>query len=206
MRSKYQVHCLHGHTDTVHSIAMQEFEPQIVSGSSDATIRTWDVGTGKRINVLTNHKKSVRGLLFHHSEYTFCSGAGDNLKVTLFNSQVWKCPEGKFLRNFSGHNAIINSIALNEDNVLVSAADNGTMFFWDWKSGYNFQQISVPPQPGSIASEAGIFVSKFDKSSMRLVTGECDKTIKIWEEDDTATPETHPIDPNFRSYMAGKMA
>lgn len=89
--------------------------------------------------------------------------------------------------------------------MLVSAADNGTMYFWDWKSGYNFQQISVPPQPGSIASEAGIFVSKFDKSSMRLVTGECDKTIKIWEEDENATPETHPIDPNFRSYLAGKM-
>jgi len=119
---------------------------------------------------------------------------------------VWKCPESTFMRNFSGHKAIINSIALNEDNVLVSAADNGTMYFWDWKSGYNFQQITVPPQPGSIASEAGIFVAKFDRSSMRLVTGECDKTIKVWEEDDTATELTHPIDPNFRSYMASKMS
>lgn len=43
-----------------------------------------------------------------------------------------------FLRNFSGHNAIINTLALNLDNVLVSGADNGSMKFWDWKSGYNF--------------------------------------------------------------------
>lgn len=176
---------------------MQEFEPQVISGSSDQTIRTWDLAAGKRIKVLTNHKKSIRGLLFHHEEYTFCSGSGDNLKV-------WKCPEGKFLRNFSGHNAIINSIALNEDNVLVSAGDNGTMFFWDWKSGYNFQQIKSKPQPGSIASEAGIYSAKFDRSGMRLVTCECDKTIKVWEEDEEATPQSHPIDPNFRDFMKGR--
>ena len=35
--------------------------------------------------------------------------------------QVFKCPEGQFLRNFSGHDAIINSMAINRDNVLVSA-------------------------------------------------------------------------------------
>lgn len=64
---------------------MQDFEPQIISGSSDSTIRTWDIGTGKRINVLTNHKKAVRSLAFHHSEYTFASGAGDNLKVDQNN-------------------------------------------------------------------------------------------------------------------------
>jgi len=81
MRTKFQVHCLQGHTDTVHSIGMQEFEPQCVSGSSDSTVRVWDIASGKRIDVLTNHKKSVRGLLFHPREYSFCSAAGDNLKV-----------------------------------------------------------------------------------------------------------------------------
>lgn len=85
---------------------MQEFEPQIVSGSSDSTIRTWDIGTGKRINVLTNHKKAVRSLLFHHSEYTFCSGAGDNLKVALFDKGL-EVSRGtvhaKLLRSQSNH-------------------------------------------------------------------------------------------------------
>jgi len=39
----------------------------------------------------------------------------------------------------------------------------------------------------------------FDKSSLRLITTECDKTIKIWGEDTEASPKTHPIDENFRS-------
>ena len=49
-------------------------------------------------------------------------------------------------------------------------------------------------QPGSISAEGGLFASEFDQSSLRLITGECDKTIKIWKEDENATPETHPVE------------
>ena len=64
--------------------------------------------------------------------------------------------------------------------------DNGSMYFWDWKSGYNFQRIQTTVQPGSIDSEAGIFAMAFDKSGSRLLTCEADKTIKVYKEDDTA--------------------
>jgi len=160
IRTKYQIHCFNGHTDAVQSIVMQDYEPQVISGSSDGTIRLWDICTGKRVSVLTNHKKSIRSMLHHPTEYTFASASADNIKK-------WKNPEGKFMRNFSGHNTIINSIACNQDNVLVSGGDNGSMYMWDWKSGYNFQRIQTIPQPGSISSEAGIFACKFDKSGMR---------------------------------------
>jgi pleiotropic regulator 1 len=33
----------------------------------------------------------------------------------------------------------------------------------------------------------------------RLITVECDKTIKMWREDETATPESHPIDTHFKT-------
>ena len=190
-RTKAQIHVFSGHTNAVSSIISQEFEPQIVSGSHDHMVRLWDIGTGKSIETLTNHKKAIRTMSFHPEEYTFVSGASDNMKV-------WKCPEGEFLRNISGHHSIINDVAINQDNVLVSCADDGSMKFWDWKSGYNFQTMESKPQPGSISSEAGIFCAEFDKSSLRLITGECDKTIKIWKEDEEATEETHPVDLNWR--------
>jgi pleiotropic regulator 1 len=98
---------------------MQGYEPQLASGSSDGTIRLWDIPSGKRLEVLTNHKKSIRSMVLHHSEYTFASASADNIKK-------WKCPEGTFMRNFSGHKAIVNAIALNQDNVLVSGGDNGS--------------------------------------------------------------------------------
>lgn len=70
----------------------------------------------------------------------------------------------------------------------------GTLYLWDYKTGYNFQTIKSQIQPGSISAEAGIYAATFDQSSLRMITGECDKTIKIWKEDETATPETHPVD------------
>lgn len=65
--------------------------------------------------------------------------------------------------------------------MLVSGGDDGTLKFWDWESGYNFQEVQCQPQPGSIAAENGIFALTFDRSGLRLLSGECDKTIKMWK-------------------------
>lgn len=109
----------------------------------------------------------------------FASASPDNIKQ-------WKCPEGKFIQNLSGHNAIVNTLTVNPEGVLVSGGDNGTLHFWDWRTGYNFQRLQAPVQPGSMDSEAGIFSMIFDQSGTRLITTEADKTIKIYKEDDTA--------------------
>lgn len=69
-------------------------------------------------------------------------------------------------------------------------ADNGSIHFWDWKSGFCFQREQTKAQPGSIDSEAGIFAMTFDRSVARLITAEADKTIKMYKEDDTAVSST----------------
>jgi pleiotropic regulator 1 len=60
------------------------------------------------------------------------------------------------------------------------------MAFWDYKSAYKFQSLDTTVQPGSLESEAGIFASTFDRTGLRLITCEADKTIKIWKEDPNA--------------------
>lgn len=186
MRTKANIHTLTGHTNTVASVITQIPDPQVITGSHDCTIRLWDLVAGKSMATLTHHKKSVRSVIFHSDLYSFASASPDNIKQ-------WKCPEGKFIQNLVGHNSIINCLAVNNDDVLVSGADNGTMYFWDWKTGYNFQRLQAPVQPGSMDSEAGIFAMTFDQSGSRLITTEADKTVKIYKEDLTATEETHPV-------------
>ncbi|KAI4901850.1 hypothetical protein NFI96_034597 [Prochilodus magdalenae] len=186
IRTKANVHTLTGHTNTVATVKCQNAEPQIITGSHDTTIRLWDLIAGKTRATLTNHKKSVRAIVLHPRQYTFASGSPDNIKQ-------WKFPDGNFIQNLSGHNAIINTLAVNSDGVLVSGADNGTIHLWDWRTGYNFQRIHAAVQPGSLDSESGIFACMFDHSESRLITAEADKTIKVYKEDDTATEETHPV-------------
>lgn len=192
MRTKDQVGCLSGHRDTVGSIICQSNDPQIITSSYDTTIRFWDMKIGRTCKTLTHHKKSVRGLVFNHDRSNFASASADNIKQ-------WTQPEGDFIQNLSGHNSIVNCLATNQQNVLVSGGDNGTLFFWDWRTGYNFQRKLSPVQKGSIESEAGILTMTFDKSGCRFITGEIDKTVKMYREDPDATEETHPINwkPNI---------
>lgn len=186
-RTEKQVHILTGHTHTVAAVKTQASDPQVISGSHDSTVRLWDLRTGRCSAVLTNHKKSVRDIALHPQEFTFASASADNLKV-------WKFPDGEFMRNLSGAETIVNTLSINYDNILVSGGDEGTLKFWDWKTGYNFQSIRAPPQPGSLDSERGIFASTFDMTGTRLITAEADKSIKIWKEDEDATPQSHPVD------------
>ena len=45
----------------------------------------------------------------------------------------------------------------------------------------------------SLEAENAIFACTFDKSCSRLLTAERDKTIKVYTEDEEATPGTHPL-------------
>ncbi|KNF02397.1 pre-mRNA-splicing factor PRP46 [Puccinia striiformis f. sp. tritici PST-78] len=177
MRTKAQVHVLSGHTATIADVKCQESDPQVITGSMDSTIRLWDLAAGRTMAQLTHHHKSVRSLTIHPTEYSFASGSsgGNNIKK-------WKCPEGMFVHNFSGHDAIINTVCVNEEGVMYSGADNGSMTWWDYKTGLPFQTMSDIPQPGSLDAEAGVFCSTFDATGTRLITGCADKTIKIYRE------------------------
>merc|ERR1711871_606855 len=141
----------------------------------DATVKMWDLAAGKCVTTLTNHKKSVRAMAIHPEEYTLATASADNIKQ-------WKFPRGDFLQNMSGQRAIVNAMAVNHDGVLASGADNGSIFFWDWKTGYNFHSTQTQVQPGSLDSEAGIFAMSYDMTGSRLITCEADKTVKIWKE------------------------
>ncbi|GAA5827410.1 hypothetical protein JCM11251_003798 [Rhodosporidiobolus azoricus] len=177
MRTKSQVHVLTGHTATVSDVKCQESDPQVITGSMDSTVRLWDLAAGKTMTTLTHHHKSVRSLAIHPTEYSFASAsAGGN------NIKKWACPRGDFVLNFSGHDALINTVSVSHDGVFFSGADNGSATFWDYKTGLPFQTLQDVPQPGSLDAEAGIFVSQFDLTGTRLITGGADKTIKIYGE------------------------
>ncbi|EGT55215.1 hypothetical protein CAEBREN_29510 [Caenorhabditis brenneri] len=186
MRTKAQVHCFAGHTNTVADVVCQSVDPQVITASHDSTVRLWDLAAGRSMCTLTHHKKSVRALTIHPRLNMFASASPDNIKQ-------WKLPKGEFMQNLSGHNSIINTLSTNDDGVVVSGADNGSLCFWDWRSGFCFQKVQTKPQPGSIESEAGIYASCFDKTGLRFITAEADKTIKMYKPDDSATEETHPI-------------
>ncbi|KAF4693889.1 Pleiotropic regulator 1 [Perkinsus olseni] len=181
IRTKHAIHVLGGHTSTVNCLASQQMEPQVISGSMDSTIRLWDLKAGKCRTTLTHHKKGVRALAVHPRLPLFASAAADHIKV-------WRSPDGVFERNID-HNipgTVMHCLKIRDEGdspVMVAGTDAGHLLFWDWASGQIFQDINTPPQPGSMSSERSIYALAFDKSGERLITGECDKTIKMYKQD-----------------------
>lgn len=116
MRTRSNIHVLSGHTQTVSDVKCQEADPQVITASLDSTVRLWDIAAGKTMGVLTHHKKGVRALAVHPQEFTFASGSTGSIKQ-------WKCPEGAFMQNFEGQNAIINTMSVNQNNVFFSGGE-----------------------------------------------------------------------------------
>ena len=69
-------------------------------------------------------------MVMHQKYWEFSSASADNIKK-------FGLPDGKFKHNMlSKQNAIVNAMALNEDNVMISGGDNGSMRFWDYETGH----------------------------------------------------------------------
>ncbi len=183
IRTRNCVHVLGGHTHTVQSVAAQATAPELISGSADQTVRLWDIRAGRSYKTLTHHHKGIRAIsIFPDSTGgKFATAAPDHVKI-------WKSPDGEFERNLGDHGShvILNCSAVRDDGLYVAGSDSGNLVLWDWDSGKIFQRIESPPQPGSLECENGIYGIRFDMSGQRLLTAECDKTIKIYREDETA--------------------
>ena len=68
---------LTGHTSWVNSVSFSPDGQTLASGSSDYTIRLWDVETGETVKTLTGHTGDVISVSFSPDGQTLASGSGD---------------------------------------------------------------------------------------------------------------------------------
>ena len=156
-----QVKILKGHQGSVNCMTASFDEVFLFTGSSDSTIRKWNLGSGAQISVLKHHKAAVTGLLFFKDQLV--SIGEDHFLATWSDTEVVKSvnfPDslccittseshifigsrnGKiYIRNpdlssfntLSGHFNSINSLIVFS-NYLFSASHDRNIKSWDLKS------------------------------------------------------------------------
>lgn len=152
-------HLLTGHEDKVTCVAPLP-GGLIVSGSSDETLRVWDVASGKCVRVLGKSSAPsslVRFLinLMHLENYLvpFADIAGINLApiqcvVALPGARVlsgsggqenalrvWNVASGACERLLKGHTGTVTSLSALPDGRIVSKSERHTLDVWDPVSG-----------------------------------------------------------------------
>jgi pleiotropic regulator 1 len=113
MRTKQQVFAFTGHANTVSAIQCQAADPQIITGSSDSTVKLWDLAAGKCMTTLTHHKKGIRAVAINHSNFTFSTASTGSIRQ-------WNSPNGDLIQNLDKQKSVINTLSINQDQVMVS--------------------------------------------------------------------------------------
>jgi len=122
---------LEGHEFTVWSLAVTRDGQTIVSGGQDATIRLWDVPSGKETHKLVGHNGPVYGLVLMPDDTRLVSIADKDLAV-----KIWSMERKKLLTSLAPNSAHIHAVAVSPDQrYIVTGGDDGIVRFWDIDRG-----------------------------------------------------------------------
>eukprot|EP00826_Nyctotherus_ovalis_P044059 TRINITY_DN471_c0_g1_i1.p1 TRINITY_DN471_c0_g1~~TRINITY_DN471_c0_g1_i1.p1 ORF type:complete len:446 (-),score=116.19 TRINITY_DN471_c0_g1_i1:132-1469(-) len=122
---------LEGHRGQITSVLFHPIYSLLVSASEDATIRVWDIETGKPEKFLTGHTGTVNNLAFNTNGTMLASCSAD-ISIKLWSFQTFDC-----IKTLQGHEHNITGIAfLPSGDHIVSSSRDKTIKLWEVASGY----------------------------------------------------------------------
>jgi len=157
---------LSGHIDVVWSVAISPDGRTLASGSSDNTIKIWNLATGELIRTLSGHSNSVRSVAISPDGRTLSSGSRDK------TIKIWNLATGELIRTLSSHSDRVRSVAISPDGrTLASGSDDKTIKIWNIATGELIRTLS-----GHSHWVNSVAISPDGRT---LASGS-DETIKIW--------------------------
>ncbi|ETO11703.1 WD-40 repeat protein [Reticulomyxa filosa] len=161
----------------------------ICSGSSDRTIRIWDIETTKQFNVFKGHENWIMSVKYGSDELlnTILSGSDDK------SVRLWDIRSNQQIQLFNGHQSYVRSVeyspfviknSIGNSNVICSGSNDNTIRFWDIRSNKNELYMIK----GNDKEDGGIVCLKFiglkkkekTKNDLNLCYGSRRGPIRIW--------------------------
>jgi len=168
LRSSWLVHYYTPHLEGVNSVAFIGGGKFAVTGSDDAQVTIWDLGSGEVLRQLSGHEAEVKAVSAAEGVNQALSGSADG---TL---RLWHLSSGKCLQVMSEHTRGLNAVAMTFDGRLaVSGSNDNTLRLWSLPTG---KCLSVLRGHENFVS--GVALSP----DMRLALSvSWDKTLRVWD-------------------------
>jgi WD40 repeat protein len=166
------LHTLLGHQDTIASLAFSADNRRLVSGSTDKTVRVWDLADAKFPEAATfaGHDAAVTGASFNSNATQVISGAANN------SVKLWDVATGEELQDFAGHSAAIVGIAMTPNNqLIISAAADKTVRFWNPADGKQLRLIT---------DTAVLTAMTVSRDGTRIAAARADGNVNIFNQAD----------------------
>ncbi|WP_226589897.1 nSTAND1 domain-containing NTPase, partial [Microseira wollei] len=115
-----------GHEHSVNSVAFSPNGEMIVSGSTDKTVRLWDLSGNPIGQPFFGHEYSVNSVAFSPNGEMIVSGSADK------TVRLWDLSGNPIGQPFFGHESSVNSVAFSPNGeMIVSGSADKTVRLWD---------------------------------------------------------------------------
>ncbi|KAF4975683.1 hypothetical protein FZEAL_7573 [Fusarium zealandicum] len=117
---------LHGHIDSVSSVAFSPDSNQLATGSKDFTLKIWELSDPPScLETLEGHKECVSSVVFTPNGRWVVSGSDDQ------EVRFWDAKTGESQVTLTGHATYVTSVAVSPTgNNLATADGSGTLGIW----------------------------------------------------------------------------
>jgi serine/threonine protein kinase/class 3 adenylate cyclase len=159
---------LAGHTQSVSSVAFSPDGRMVVTGSRDRSVRLWEMGTGRQVQIMKGHVDAISSVAFSPDGRVVVSSSLDK------TIRMWDPGSGRELSALPKDNAFVLAIAFSPDgHLLAYSTSEGRIKVWDWEAKQGLNALDGHTGP--------VYAIAFSPDGRWLASAGRDQTVRIWD-------------------------